>query len=35
MLYSPERNSLPGIASHNNIIFPADEYSGEHHTFTV
>ena len=31
MLYSPERNSLPGIASHNNIIFPAGEYSGEHH----
>src|SRR3984885_2654099 len=31
MLYSPERNSLPGIASHNNIIFPAGAYSGEHH----
>ncbi len=33
MLYSPERNSLPGIASHNNIIFPGGEYSGKHYTF--
>jgi general secretion pathway protein D len=29
MLYSPERNSLPGKASHNIIFFPADAYSGD------
>ena len=28
MLYSPERNSLPGTASHNIISFPAGKYSG-------
>jgi general secretion pathway protein D len=28
MLYSPERNSLPGTASHN-IFFPAGTYSGK------
>ena len=28
MLYSPERNSLLGTASHNNISFPAGIYSG-------
>jgi general secretion pathway protein D len=29
MLYSPERNSLPGTASHNIISFPAGTYSGK------
>jgi general secretion pathway protein D len=28
MLYSPERNSLPGTASHNIISLPAGTYSG-------
>src|SRR6202044_1950855 len=28
MLYSPERNSLPGTASHNIFSFPAGKYSG-------